>query len=74
MPLQWLDNINNIVYWPPKRNRPLSYCINEWLLSDQNWQKFDRTAVLLEAGTRTEAEQTIQFITDNETRGEPESN
>lgn len=32
-----------------------------------------RTEVLLEAGTRAEAEQMIQFSTDDETREEPES-
>ena len=40
---------------------------------EENWQKFDRAEVLLEAGTRAEAEKMLQFSTDDDTREEPKS-
>ena len=41
--------------------------------ADENWQNFDRTEVLLEAGIRAEAEQMIQYSADDQTREKPES-
>ena len=41
--------------------------------ADENCQNFDRTDVLLEAGTRAEAEQMIQYNADDQTREKPES-
>lgn len=40
---------------------------------EENWQMFDRTEVLLEAGIRAEAEKMLQFSTDDDTREEPKS-
>ena len=53
----------------------MSHYINAWLPPppEENWQKFDRTEVLLEAGTRAEAEKMLQFSKDDDTREEAKS-
>ena len=65
VPQPWVDNVNDVVYWPPK-GKPVQYYINKWVFPTKDWKSYNRIEVLLEGGTRDEAEQMINFSTTEE--------
>ncbi|XP_065661148.1 uncharacterized protein LOC136084654 isoform X2 [Hydra vulgaris] len=52
VPLHWVNNKENIVYWPPKSKKQFNYYISNWVDPDINWLKFQLKKVHLDMATK----------------------
>ncbi|XP_047129220.1 uncharacterized protein LOC124809271 isoform X2 [Hydra vulgaris] len=52
VPLHWVNEVDQIVYWPPQGKKPIHYYTSKWLTPDLSWQVFELVKISLEKGTR----------------------
>ena len=56
------DNINEIIYWPPK-GKPLGVYLANWTKPSKDWKSYKIIKTILESGTKDEPDQIMNMPT-----------
>jgi hypothetical protein len=66
VPVHWVDELKNIVYWPPKAKKQINYYILNWLSPDKDsWEEYTLIKINLDNGTKEMCDACMKFDSES---------
>ncbi|XP_065669796.1 uncharacterized protein LOC105850526 [Hydra vulgaris] len=65
VPVHWVDELKNVVYWPPKDKKQINYYISNWVSPDKGWRENIYLKINLDKGTKEIGDVCMKFDSES---------